>query len=130
MKIKVKKELTLPQLIEYVWNNEVSGKDFVGNRNGKVYFDDSRVTSDLVASDEIFIVEVEEEITEGTKVPKLIEAYRDSKGEPGCYTHTNKSIKYILENTKYYDVYQSNAFYILNDDMDMILIWKDGEMVK
>ncbi len=38
MKIKTKKQMTLPQLIEWAWDNDVKDKYFVGNGIGEVEF--------------------------------------------------------------------------------------------
>ncbi|WP_294582978.1 hypothetical protein [uncultured Staphylococcus sp.] len=63
-------------------------------------------------------VMVEEEITENTIIPRLIE-FDDCKFDD----YEECSIA-ELKNS------DSKAFYMLNDDMTMTLIWKDGEMVE
>ncbi|EIE3627963.1 hypothetical protein LDG92_000042 [Staphylococcus pseudintermedius] len=130
MKIKVKKEMTLPQLIEWAWENSIKHKEFTGSRNGIVEFDfRGWVRTDLIEPDEFFEVEVEEEITEDTKIPTLIELFVSGYGQI-IHTYYRTSIRETIgEVVKGVDALPK-AFYILNDDMTMTLIWKDGELVK
>ncbi|EJG1233941.1 TPA: hypothetical protein ACJHI5_000773 [Staphylococcus pseudintermedius] len=130
MKFKTKKEMTLPQLIEWAWENSIKHKEFTGSRNGIVEFDfRGWVRTDLIEPDEFFEVEVEEEITEDTKIPTLIELFVSGYGQI-IHTYYRTSIRETIgEVVKGVDALPK-AFYILNDDMTMTLIWKDGELVK
>ncbi|HGH0851259.1 TPA: hypothetical protein ACJHH9_001141 [Staphylococcus pseudintermedius] len=130
MKIKVKKEMNLPQFIEWAWENSIKHKEFTGSRNGIVEFDfRGWVRTDLIEPDEFFEVEVEEEITEDTKIPTLIELFVSGYGQI-IHTYYRTSIRETIgEVVKGVDALPK-AFYILNDDMTMTLIWKDGELVK
>ncbi|MEM5613977.1 hypothetical protein AAHB43_15360 [Staphylococcus pseudintermedius] len=130
MKFKTKKEMTLPQLIEWAWENSIKHKEFTGSRNGIVEFDfRGWVRTDLIEPDEFFEVEVEEEITEDTKIPTLIELFVSGYGQI-IHTYYRTSIRETIgEVVKGVDALPK-AFYILNDDMTMALIWKDGELVK
>lgn len=76
--------------------------------------------------DDEFEVKVEEEITEDTKFDRLFEVYEFRERAYMSALHTNTSIKERLENTSF----PTKAFYILNDDLTMTLIWKDGELIK
>ncbi|EGQ0291739.1 hypothetical protein GA281_12970, partial [Staphylococcus pseudintermedius] len=127
---KTKKEMTLPQLIEWAWENSIKHKEFTGSRNGIVEFDfRGWVRTDLIEPDEFFEVEVEEEITEDTKIPTLIELFVSGYGQI-IHTYYRTSIRETIgEVVKGVDALPK-AFYILNDDMTMTLIWKDGELVK
>ncbi|UNB47649.1 hypothetical protein KM149_07035 [Staphylococcus coagulans] len=130
MKIKVKKEMTLPRLIEWAWDNDVRSRMFIGSGDGIVKFDIGGMVTNLeyVDSDETFRVEVEEEITKDTVIPTLIEVYKNGLGNLSAEVYKNKTIRHIIE----IDAFRVDikAFYILNDDMTMTLIWKDGEMVE
>ncbi|EKO8575234.1 hypothetical protein Q7228_000580 [Staphylococcus pseudintermedius] len=130
MKFKTKKEMTLPQLIEWAWENSIKHKEFTGSRNGIVEFDfRGWVRTDLIEPDEFFEVEVEEEITEDTKIPTLIELFVSGYGQI-IHTYYRTSIRETIgEVVKGVDALPK-AFYILNDDMTMTLIWKDGELVE
>ncbi|EGQ3882832.1 hypothetical protein I0626_000603 [Staphylococcus pseudintermedius] len=130
MKFKTKKEMTLPQLIEWAWENSIKHKEFTGSRNGIVEFDfRGWVRTDLIEPDEFFEVEVEEEITEDTKIPTLIEMFVSGYGQI-IHTYYRTSIRETIgEVVKGVDALPK-AFYILNDDMTMTLIWRNGELVK
>ncbi|HDS3929332.1 hypothetical protein [Staphylococcus aureus] len=125
MKIKVKKEMTLDELIKWARENpELSkGKSFftTGDSDGIVRFQKDTnecTTSVCVPLDAPFVVEVEEEITEDTKLDKLVEMETD--GDLTIWE--NRSIKSLVADF-------SKAFYVLNDDLTMPLIWRDGELV-
>ncbi|MEJ7541094.1 hypothetical protein ACEUW3_07690 [Staphylococcus pseudintermedius] len=131
MKIKKKVEMNLAGLIRWAWENDVKGKIFISKRGKKVEFYSEGPFNVLepIWPHDVFTVEAEEEITVDTVIPMLVETYLSSKGEPSCYSYRNKSINYILENNKYYNNMPPKYIYMLNDDMTMTLIWKDGEMV-
>ncbi|WP_374939914.1 hypothetical protein [Staphylococcus aureus] len=126
MKIKVKKTMTLSELIEWAWENpELSNnKKFFARSNylsGSVKFFPGlsrTITTNNIMFDDEFEVEVEEEITEETKFDCLVEL----NDIEGFEIYENDSIRELIDGT-------SRAFYILNEDKTMTLIWKDGELV-
>ena len=123
-KIKRKVEMTLPELIEWAWENEVSDKAFYSNLDGgSVYFDKIQNLSieHEIAINETFTVEVEEEITKKTEIPKLVSINRNNLNEVNI--NFNCSIGQFLDRSDY-------NYYILNDDGTMTLVWKDGAMVE
>ncbi|GAB0281754.1 hypothetical protein JPSP29_18540 [Staphylococcus pseudintermedius] len=130
MKIKVNKEFKLLELIEYIKKNEIADKVFFDNKGkGKVVVGDDRYLymSDLNLTD-TFTVEVEEVITEETEIPVLVELFMSGLGEI-IHTYHRTSIGEAMgEVVKGVDTLPK-AFYILNDDYTMTLIWEDGEMV-
>ncbi|EOB0452340.1 hypothetical protein ACIM89_001466 [Staphylococcus aureus] len=133
MKIKVKKEMLLDELIKWARENpELSqGKIFfsTGFSDGFVRFHPNTnkcSTSSFIPIDIPFIVDIEKEVTEDTKFDRLFEVYEFRERAYMSALHTNTSIKERLENTSF----PTKAFYILNDDMTMTLIWKDGELVE
>ena len=133
MKIKTKKQLTLPQLIEWAWDNDVKRKAFHSNvTGGSVYFDEEcfvYVEHEADKSD-LFTVEVEEEITEDTVIDELVELYEDTltsnEGSKEILINENISIRRAKDE----DECPSRAFYIINDDLTLDLIWRDGKMVE
>ncbi|EOE6794660.1 hypothetical protein ACKSXY_002555 [Staphylococcus pseudintermedius] len=131
MKIKVKKEMNLLELIEYIKKNEIADKVFFDKKGkGKVVVGDDRhlYMTDLNLTD-TFTVEVEEVITEETEIPVLVELFMSGLGEI-IHTYHRTSIGEAMgEVVKGVDALPK-AFYILNDDMTMTLIWKDGELVE
>ncbi|HEG8617370.1 hypothetical protein [Staphylococcus aureus] len=132
MKIKIKKEMRLDELIKWARSNpELSkGKNFftTGNGDGIVRFQKDTnecTTSVCVPLDAPFEVEVEKEITEDTKFDRLLEVFKE---DAECYDstiYTDISIKERMASK----LFPIESFYILNDDMTMTLIWKGGELV-
>ncbi|MDW4171674.1 hypothetical protein QI165_09890 [Staphylococcus saprophyticus] len=128
MKINSKKQMNLPQLIEWGFNNPnlVKGKLFLTKEHDEyspyVQFsvDGYGVrTSQSISNDDTFTVEVEEEITEDTVLHKLTR-------------YTAFGFKGTKYNTSINDVksHDSVAFYIMNDDLTMTLIWRNGKLVE
>lgn len=123
--IKVKKEMNLPELIEWGFNNPELSK-------GKVYnIDDENdrfaayvsflpdVTGVRVpctiTQNNTFTVEVEEEITEYTKFSKL---FAINEGE--AFIKFNNSIDQFADRFEF-------DFYVMNDDRTLKLIWTKEE---
>ncbi|MCO6244004.1 hypothetical protein [Staphylococcus epidermidis] len=120
VKIKKKVEMTLPELIEWVWKNGVKEKAFYSNIDGgSVYFDMVQTVSveNSIDKDETFTIEVEEEITEETKIPEMLEIFVNGGG----VKRVEKSINELKDDF-------SKEFWIKDGDT-MTLIWKDGELV-
>ncbi|HDH7097491.1 TPA: hypothetical protein PJA89_002608 [Staphylococcus aureus] len=133
MKIKIEKEMRLDELIKWARENPdlSQGKIFfsTGFSDGFVRFHPNTnkcSTSSFIPIDIPFIVDIEKEVTEETKFDRLFEVYEFRERAYMSALHTNTSIKERLENTSF----PTKAFYILNDDLTMTLIWKDGELIK
>ncbi len=135
MKIKTKKVMTLAELMEWAWEypDLTKGKRiYTENQDNEnfVYFssEDGRkcLVSEFISADDTFEVEAEEEITEEAKVDRLFEVCEFRERAYMSALHTNTSIKERLKNTSF----PTKAFYVLNDDLTMTLIWKDGELVE
>ncbi|MCH4435699.1 hypothetical protein [Staphylococcus haemolyticus] len=110
-KIKRKIEMTLPKLIEWVWENEVSDKAFYSNIDGgSVYLDKIQNLSieHEIAINETFTVEVEEEITEDTLLEEVLLIVNDGLGVE-CFS--NQSINDVLGNNEGY--YKESVMLIL-----------------
>lgn len=140
MKIKQKKQLNLPQLIEYVWENDMIDLSFRGHdkkgRTASVSIDENgEFTSDWrISKDQIFTIEVEEEITEDTKIPKLMTTFKKTTLEGGIgYQRVrideNYPIKLMLNRTESHGE-PVEALHIVNDDSTHTLLWYDGKMVE
>lgn len=131
VKMKVKKELTLPELLEWAWENDVEFEHFCGSRKTTVYFGSDRTITmnGCVPPDEIFTVEVEEEIDENTVIPKLVYHYAHN-GMSLITTRSEKSISEVLKINTKAEGFMNIAFYMLNDDMTMTLLWRNGGMVE
>lgn len=126
VKIKKKVEMTLPELIEWGLENGIKSRRFTSNRLNSKYvgFDSlggvcfNGLYSYLL--EDTFTVKVEEEITEETKIAKLVSVNRSTQNEVNIIF--NRSIGQLLDRSEY-------NYYILNDDSTLTLIWKDGELV-
>lgn len=127
MKIKQEKQLALPQLIEWGFDNDIREKSFIANKcvvdqGQEVHFNAAGIPkfSAFVEKSNTFTVEVEEEITEDTIIPRLVARHRDL----GFTLYKNDYInnEFPLDSVQ--------AFYILNDDLTMTLIWRDGKLVE
>lgn len=120
VKIKRKVEMTLLELIEYVWKNNIKEKTFYSNLdNSCVSFNRFQTVfiDDPINKDETFTVEVEEEITEDTILPEVVELFTNDDG----IKWSENSINDLK------DAY-SKEFW-LKDGNTMTLIWKDGKLV-
>ncbi len=135
--IKRKVEMTLPELVEWGFKNNVKNREFsrnhkyfklvVFNSCGYVDFKDDYAYS----PEDTFTVEVEEEITEETKIHKFLVIFLDmsisncieipSIGE-------DESIKEILQGNEKRSL-TIKSIHLVNDDKTHTLIWKDGELV-
>lgn len=127
MKIKKKKQLNLPQLIEWAYHE---GSDI---RDEKIKSESMTVTFSEIGTphietkfhflqvDELFTVEVEEEITEDTWFSELV-----IRTIAGDYILQKQGSINDFKHITFNDV---EAFYIPNDDLTMTLIWRDGKLV-
>ncbi|HCC5634350.1 TPA: hypothetical protein RTT51_000679 [Staphylococcus aureus] len=134
MRIKVKKTMTLSELIEWAWENPelTNNKKIFARSNylsGSVKFSTGlcrTITTNNIMFDDEFEVAVEEEVTKDTVFDKLFEVYEFQEGDYTAISRANISINKRLDE----HCFPIKAFYILNDDLTMTLIWKDGELVE
>ena len=122
MKIKRKVQKNLPQLIE--WLLKSGHRDYIassdmGNtvtlsRGGAIQF-----SFGTFFPEETFTVEVEEEITEDTVLDEMLLVY-------------DNGVTHIAENKNLSFISKGNlkSAYYMNDDLRLILIWRDGELIK
>lgn len=130
MKIKVKKEMNLHQLIQWARENNVKGETFTSNygRNVKFYSDVSFNTMEPIYHWDTFTVEAEEEITERTVIPLLLEVY-EFEGELVFLPQKRSTIESLLKQSDREENITTKILYLINDDGTLTLIWKDGELV-
>ncbi|MBW0770486.1 hypothetical protein KYJ98_09170 [Mammaliicoccus lentus] len=132
--IKTKKEMNLPELIEWGWNNKELSKNkrFISKNKGNLAIKQSVIFNHFsyaeiennycYGPEDTFTVEVEEQVDENTELTALVElSSRGLLGNTRLYRY--HSINEVIDN-------QSVAFYILNDDQTMDLIWKNGRLVE
>lgn len=141
MKIKTKKQLNLPQLIEWAWENEIKNERFIHsdsnppeyvwvNENSEIEFDEDMI----LRKSDLFTVEAEEEITEDTMVPKLMTTFKKTYLEGGIgYQRVrideNYPIKLMLNKAEAHGE-PIETLHIVNDDGTHTLIWRDGKLVE
>lgn len=131
--IKTKKEMNLGELICWAIDNKKQARfrDF-SSKSMRVRFNDNAKPEIIFAKqflpiEQTFKVQIEEEITEDTVIPKIAELNLcgyDQHEE--LFVNENKSIKQLLSEVET----NNKAFYIMNDDMSMTLIWRDGKLVE
>lgn len=122
--IKTKKEMNLGELLCWTIDNKEQARfrDF-SSKNMRVRFNDSAkpeiiFDKQFLPIDQTFKVEIEEEITEDTMIPHLYDLLENDslcRWSPATISDLKTS--------------KSRAFYIMNDDMSMTLIWRDGKLV-
>ena len=141
VKIKQKKQLNLPQLIEWAWENEIKNERFIHsdsnppeyvwvNENSEIEFDEDMI----LRKSDLFTVEVEEEITEDTMVPKLMTTFKKTYLEGGIgYQRVrideNYPIKLMLNKAEAHGE-PIETLHTVNDDGTHTLIWRDGKLVE
>lgn len=134
VKIKRKVEMTLAELIEWGFKNNIKNKKFISNSKDytSVTFDSTGwgEFNNYFSPEDTFTVEVEEEITEETKLPKCLEIYFDDKVAKAdeINVYMEKSISEILQESKRYQ-FETKAIYLFGDNGNLTPIWKDGELV-
>lgn len=129
---EIEKKKKLAELIQWAWDEKQRDEHYESDLGRNVHFNiDCSVISDpMITNQDIFTLEVEEEITEDTKIPTLMVVY-DFPEEKGiyCNTYYNLSIKYILD-TKNNEV-NIKSFHMVNQDGTLTLLWtKEGGMVE
>ncbi|PTJ15903.1 hypothetical protein BU037_10240 [Staphylococcus simulans] len=125
VKIKVEKKMNLAELIQWAWDEKQRDEHYESDLGRNVHFDiDCSVISDpMITNQDIFTLEVEEEITEETRLPLLLEIYWEFEGE-NLMGDTSKNACI----TDRYDSY-SVAFYMVHSDGTLTLLWtKEGGM--
>ncbi|MDW4471217.1 hypothetical protein QI044_12545 [Staphylococcus saprophyticus] len=125
MKIKTKKQLNLPQLIEWAWDNNVKNERYrCSDSNPYEYVwinenSDVELDEDMrISKNDTFTVEVEEEITEDTEFKSMVEVTTDDLF--AVWEHASIST-WKNEHSKEFHAYIDGEFK---------LIWRDGKLVE
>lgn len=115
MKIKTKKTMNLPQLIEWAMKNDMHEKSFCGDRYGDaVHFDENEdMLCDHVSLTETFTVEVEEVVDKDTVIPKMLVVGRFDGYEEVYNQKLINFTQHLL------------SAYIIHDDGHMELIYDE-----
>lgn len=126
--------MTLEKLIEWARENpELTNDKRFFSRNsclsGSVEFRSGinrTIVINHIMFDDEFEVEVEEEVTKDTVFDRLFEVFEVSEGEYNPTSNRNTSINESLNDDRCFPI---KAFYILNDDLTLTLIWKEGHLI-
>lgn len=137
VKIKRKVEMTLAELIEWGFKNNIKNRGFTPNQaNYRPVVFDSIGWIDFSADycyppRDTYTVEVEEEITEDTQIYRLLELKDSFIFKDGGWKDLNimKSNMYGNQSISEVKNDESKNFYMLNENGTLTLIWKDGELV-
>ncbi|QIY36441.1 hypothetical protein [Staphylococcus hominis] len=138
--VKIKKKVALEPKAFLVHllkkeETEVELDGYIFNYNEEHYsFDPEIKTNEFISyslHSNTFTVEIEEEITEETKLPKFLVVFLNmsiSNYIERSLIEENQSIKEILQENKNCSLI-TKAIHLINDDRTHTLIWKDGELV-
>ncbi|MCS5351024.1 hypothetical protein [Staphylococcus aureus] len=141
MKIKVKKEMRLDELIKWELRNPAlsQGKSFftTGDSDGVVHFQKDAnecMTSVCVPLDAPFIVEYQEKVTEETILPSVVvvrtQYFPNGSESINVTKINNKSIKELIDSNPDNSRFKYHEFYLMNGKGLGELIWKDGRLVE
>lgn len=136
VKIKTEKKMNLAELIQWAFDNpnKVIGKSiFPDNRiSGEIYFaaNGGVVFHDKFhAKDDTFTLEVEEEITEETEIPLLLEVRNNLTVGISTVAHRNEKISGILDKKLDHVGIITMTIHKINEDGTTTLLWtKEGGM--
>lgn len=135
LKINTVKKMNLIELINWAFENDVHCKSYITNDEdgnvSEVTFDVCGIPrfSSMVSKEDIFTVEVEEEVTGDTKLSSVLEMYKDIHYPEEIFSTIQKDvcINNIINSNP--DFFITKYLYLINEDKPPTLIWKDGELV-
>ena len=139
VKIKKNVDMTLPELIEWGFKNNVKDRGFscnqatyrpvVFNSIGWIDFIDDY----CYPPGDTYTVKIEEELTENTVLPSVVVVrtqYFPNNGHSVNVAKINsKSIKQVIENQPNNSKFEYHSIYLMESERIGQLIWKDGELV-
>ena len=132
--IKVKKEMNLPRLIEWLWKSKKSVYKVTSNMNGVVKLEPYGLitfSSGDFYPEETFTVEVEEEITEDTEIPRLLTTFKKMYlkhdfGYQRVRIDEGYKIQLMLNKAEAHGE-EIETLHMVNDDGTHTLIWTKEE---
>ncbi|RIO33877.1 hypothetical protein [Staphylococcus saprophyticus] len=130
MKIKQKKQLNLPQLIEYIWDNNVKNERYrCSDSNPYEYVwinenSDVELDEDMrISKNDTFTVEIEEEITEETHLDYLYALTNDDEKE------IHRCMNFTIRNASMVIGRNDLTFFTLVGN-DLVKIYENGKLVE
>ena len=136
VKIKRKVEMTPKEFLKHLLEQEETKVELDGytfDYNEEHYsFDPEIKTNEFISyslHSDTFTVEIEEEVTEDTKLPKCLEISFDRKsGRDIAVVYENCSVKQLTDRNPEH-LLDIRTIHLVNDDGTVKLIWKNGELV-
>lgn len=132
MKIKTKKQMNLPQLIEHIVETSYECNKYIAdNAKSSVYVGSIKgvVVEGTIFPTDTFTVEVEEVVDEDTKLPKSLAIF-EHNGKLYSEMYENKNINDILKMDIKVKSSSTKTIHMVNDDGTHTLIWRDGKLIK
>ncbi|MDW4456688.1 hypothetical protein QI052_02575 [Staphylococcus saprophyticus] len=132
VKIKQKKQLNLPQLIEWALENGIKNTYYVSENRHIVTFDENGFLENATLPlNAIFTVKVEEEITEDMKLDFLLDHFINPYGQHYVGDiHHNRSINDVLEENDEMEIATNSIHLFDKETKEFKLIWRDGKLVE
>ena len=115
--IKRTKQMRLDELIKYVWDNDIKNKRYRSNNEKSVMFlENGRLATYWnIFVEDLFLVEIEEEITEDTEFGLLVEISKNDK-KYFSFTHYNFRLNQVI------DCDTDSVYALVNGKLE--LIWE------
>lgn len=121
VKVKVEKKMNLLELLKWAQENDITNRIFFGHGITFVSIDRFGLIKCVgVNPEHIFTVNDKKEITEEMILEEMFMLNSNTKN---LSRYTGRSIASVVKG------HHAKAFYIKDDDFNMTLIWKDGELV-
>ena len=139
--IKRKVEMNLPQLIEWGLKNEITSKEYTcNNKDGykSVIFSTTGTVHlnrfQTYLADDKYKVEVEEQVTEETVIPRLLTTFKkiylkDDFGYQRVRIDEDFKIQLMLNKAEAHRE-KIETLHMVNDDGTHTLLWRDGKLVE
>ena len=131
--IKRTKQMRLDELIKYVWENSISDKEFKSETNPHVIVyvtQDNNVLDNgySIGENDLFPVEIEEEITEDTEFESVLTVLRDKFGLTSISYNTNltTSIKKTIKNFEETNYKPLSVYALIDDKLELIYKVEDN----
>ncbi len=135
--IKTKKEMNLPELIEWLWKSKKSVYKVTSNMNSVVKLEPYGLitfSSGDFYPEETFTVEIEEEITEETVIPKLLTTFKKTYlkydfGYQRVRIDEDYKVQLMLNKAEAHRE-EIETLHMVNDDGTHTLLWRDGRLIE
>ena len=139
--IKTKKKMSLPQLIEWGLKNEITSKEYTcNNKDGykSVIFSTTGTVHlnsfQTYLADDKYKVEVEEQVTEETVIPRLLTTFKkiylkDDFGYQRVRIDEDFKIQLMLNKAESHRE-KIETLHMVNDDGTHTLLWRDGRLME